>query len=156
MLVLSRKESQRIRLGDSIVVTIVKISGDKVRVGIEALESKIAKDPPSRKRLEDWATVWESCVKLEIGFWDMSMNISYQKAMRQNTQHETRMRNIHPHKKIIAYITHVIWNTIPLRVVGFILDFWLSLAQCPLIDHLYFNVNIPCAFQLDFQTWSRL
>jgi len=36
MLVLSRKESQRIRLGDSIVVTIVKISGDKVRIGIEA------------------------------------------------------------------------------------------------------------------------
>ncbi len=36
MLVLSRKESQRIRLGDAIVVTIVKISGDKVRVGIEA------------------------------------------------------------------------------------------------------------------------
>ena len=36
MLVLSRKESQRIRLGDSICVTIVKISGDKVRVGIEA------------------------------------------------------------------------------------------------------------------------
>jgi carbon storage regulator len=36
MLVLSRKESQRIRLGDSIVITIVKISGDKVRVGIDA------------------------------------------------------------------------------------------------------------------------
>ena len=36
MLVLSRKESQRIRLGDAIVLTIVKISGDKVRVGIEA------------------------------------------------------------------------------------------------------------------------
>jgi carbon storage regulator len=36
MLVLSRKESQRIRLGDSIVITIVKVSGDKVRVGIEA------------------------------------------------------------------------------------------------------------------------
>jgi carbon storage regulator len=36
MLVLSRKESQRIRLGDSIVVTIVKISADKVRVGIDA------------------------------------------------------------------------------------------------------------------------
>jgi hypothetical protein len=28
MLVLSRKESQRIRLGDDIVVTIVKISGE--------------------------------------------------------------------------------------------------------------------------------
>ena len=36
MLVLSRKESERIRLGDDIVVTIVRISGDKVRVGIEA------------------------------------------------------------------------------------------------------------------------
>lgn len=39
MLVLSRKESQRIRLGDQIVITIVKISGDKVRVGIEAPNS---------------------------------------------------------------------------------------------------------------------
>jgi carbon storage regulator len=36
MLVLSRKESQRIRLGDSIVITIVKIAGDKVRIGIDA------------------------------------------------------------------------------------------------------------------------
>ena len=36
MLVLSRKEAQRIRLGDTIVITIVKISGDKVRVGIDA------------------------------------------------------------------------------------------------------------------------
>ena len=36
MLVLSRKESQRIKLGDSIVVTVVKVSGDKVRLGIEA------------------------------------------------------------------------------------------------------------------------
>lgn len=36
MLVLSRKEAQRIRLGDSIVVTVVRVSGDKVRLGIEA------------------------------------------------------------------------------------------------------------------------
>ena len=36
MLVLSRRESERIRLGDSIVVTIVKLAGDRVRVGIEA------------------------------------------------------------------------------------------------------------------------
>jgi carbon storage regulator len=36
MLVLSRKESERIRLGDSIIVTIVRVSGDKVRLGIEA------------------------------------------------------------------------------------------------------------------------
>ncbi len=36
MLVLSRKESQRVRLGDSIVLTIVRVSGDRVRLGIEA------------------------------------------------------------------------------------------------------------------------
>lgn len=36
MLVLSRKESEKIMLGDSIVLTIVRISGDRVRLGIEA------------------------------------------------------------------------------------------------------------------------
>ena len=36
MLVLSRKESERIKLGDSIVLTVVRVSGDKVRIGIEA------------------------------------------------------------------------------------------------------------------------
>lgn len=36
MLVLSRRESERIRLGDSIVLTIVRVAGDKVRLGIEA------------------------------------------------------------------------------------------------------------------------
>jgi carbon storage regulator len=36
MLVLSRKERERIKLGDSIVVTVVRVAGDKVRLGIEA------------------------------------------------------------------------------------------------------------------------
>jgi carbon storage regulator len=36
MLVLSRKQSQRIRVGDSVIVTVVRVSGDKVRIGIEA------------------------------------------------------------------------------------------------------------------------
>ena len=36
MLVLSRKESERILLGDEIVLTIVRLSGDRVRLGIEA------------------------------------------------------------------------------------------------------------------------
>jgi carbon storage regulator len=36
MLVLSRKQGQQIFVGSSVVVTIVRVSGDKVRVGIEA------------------------------------------------------------------------------------------------------------------------
>ena len=36
MLVLSRRDGERIRLGDSIVVTVVRVSGDRVRLGIEA------------------------------------------------------------------------------------------------------------------------
>jgi carbon storage regulator len=36
MLVLSRREQERIRLGDSIMVTIIRVSGERVRVGIEA------------------------------------------------------------------------------------------------------------------------
>ena len=36
MLVLSRKEAQRIRLGDEIVISVLRLGGDKVRLGIEA------------------------------------------------------------------------------------------------------------------------
>ncbi len=50
MLVLSRRESQRIRVGDSVVVTIVKIGGDKVRVGIEAPSDVLV----LRDELEAW------------------------------------------------------------------------------------------------------
>ena len=36
MLVLSRKTQERILIGDDVVVTIMRIRGDTVRVGIEA------------------------------------------------------------------------------------------------------------------------
>jgi carbon storage regulator len=36
MLVLSRRESERIKLGDSIVVTVIRVAGDCVRLGIQA------------------------------------------------------------------------------------------------------------------------
>jgi carbon storage regulator len=54
MLVLSRRENEQIKLGDSIVVTVVRLSGDRVRLGIEApanvrvlrseLEAKVGQD----------------------------------------------------------------------------------------------------------------
>ncbi len=36
MLILSRREKQRIKLGNDIIVTVIRVSGDKVRLGIEA------------------------------------------------------------------------------------------------------------------------
>ncbi len=36
MLVLTRRESERIKLGKSIVLTVIRVSGDRVRLGIEA------------------------------------------------------------------------------------------------------------------------
>jgi carbon storage regulator len=36
MLVLSRRANESIKLGESIVITVVRVVGDKVRIGIEA------------------------------------------------------------------------------------------------------------------------
>lgn len=36
MLVLSRKRDEKIVIGDSIVITVVEVRGDKVRLGIDA------------------------------------------------------------------------------------------------------------------------
>ncbi|MGL4464347.1 MAG: carbon storage regulator [Planctomycetia bacterium] len=36
MLVLTRKLNQKIRIGQDIVVTVVRVDGDRVRLGIEA------------------------------------------------------------------------------------------------------------------------
>lgn len=41
MLVLSRKEGERIRIGDDIVVMVVRTGGDKVRIGIEAPQTMV-------------------------------------------------------------------------------------------------------------------
>ena len=36
MLVLSRKSTERIHIGDNVVVTVLEIRGNKVRIGIDA------------------------------------------------------------------------------------------------------------------------
>ncbi|MCA9229739.1 MAG: carbon storage regulator [Planctomycetales bacterium] len=55
MLVLSRKETQRIRLGDSIVITVVRLGGDKVRLGIQAPKDMLV----LRDELEPFAEIAE-------------------------------------------------------------------------------------------------
>lgn len=39
MLVLTRKRGERIMIGDDVVLTVIEISGDQVRIGIEAPRS---------------------------------------------------------------------------------------------------------------------
>ena len=52
MLVLSRKETERIFIGDDIVLTVLRVKGGTVRIGIEApsdvkiLRAELA-DPPA-------------------------------------------------------------------------------------------------------------
>jgi carbon storage regulator len=55
MLVLSRKSGQRIVIGDEIVITILKVRGNYVRVGIEAPPSV----PIRRDELEEFALTAE-------------------------------------------------------------------------------------------------
>ncbi len=49
MLVLSRKNGERIKIGDNIYLTVVRIAGDKVRLGLEAPSDVII----LREELED-------------------------------------------------------------------------------------------------------
>ncbi len=52
MLVLSRRENERIKLGNSIVLTVVRVAGDRVRIGIEAPSDVVV----LREELEPFAT----------------------------------------------------------------------------------------------------
>jgi len=54
MLVLSRKEDQRIKFGDRIVLTVLRVGRDRVRLGIEAppdvhvLRAELEPEPTER------------------------------------------------------------------------------------------------------------
>jgi thiaminase len=41
----------------------------------ESLESRIAASPPSEQRLKELVKIWEDCTRLEIGFWNGSMEL---------------------------------------------------------------------------------
>lgn len=52
MLVLTRKRDERILIGSTVVVTVVKIGRDKVRLGIEAPPHVLVDRPEIRRRRE--------------------------------------------------------------------------------------------------------
>ncbi len=65
MLVLSRKQNERIRVGDSVVVTVVRVNGDKVRIGIEApANMRVLRDELEDESLGE--VVLEGTVELPI------------------------------------------------------------------------------------------
>lgn len=41
----------------------------------ENLERRVAQDPPSPERLAKLTNIWQECVRLESGFWDMGLNL---------------------------------------------------------------------------------
>lgn len=50
MLILSRKLNERIRIGDDVVLTVVRIDGRQVRIGIDAPRSVVVlRDELERK-----------------------------------------------------------------------------------------------------------
>ncbi|CAE6434350.1 unnamed protein product [Rhizoctonia solani] len=46
---------------------------EATRRGIDLMEQRAAHDPPSTSRFAQLQDVWERCVRLEIGFWDMGL-----------------------------------------------------------------------------------
>ena len=66
MLVLSRKESERIKLGELIVVTVVRVSGDKVRLGIEAPSDVLVLREELEPRTEENAVLSEFVAETKV------------------------------------------------------------------------------------------
>lgn len=56
MLVLTRKVGQQIRIGDDVTVTVVRIQGDKVRLGIDAPAEVVIHREEVRQRIQAEAT----------------------------------------------------------------------------------------------------
>ncbi|KZT74039.1 hypothetical protein DAEQUDRAFT_660774 [Daedalea quercina L-15889] len=46
-----------------------------VKLGLATIEVMAVADPPSSVRFQEWQSTWERCVRLEKGFWDMSLGL---------------------------------------------------------------------------------
>lgn len=64
MLVLTRKASERIRIGNNVVLTVVRIEGNKVRIGIDAPENvPITRDELPHDRSEPVSKDLVVCIR---------------------------------------------------------------------------------------------
>jgi carbon storage regulator len=64
MLVLSRKVGERIWIGDQIAITVVRISGGGVRIGIEAPAEMPVVREELRKNMEGNSPAGESSIRI--------------------------------------------------------------------------------------------
>ncbi|WVQ79761.1 phosphomethylpyrimidine kinase [Cryptococcus sp. DSM 104549] len=46
-----------------------------VNQGIENLEKRVARDPPTPQKLAKLTKIWHDCLRFERGFWDMGLNL---------------------------------------------------------------------------------
>lgn len=81
MLVLSRKENEKIRIGNDIVITVVRLNGDKVRLGIEAPPSALILRDELRKK--SGAVSQDAESKHEIGTVSFETAVSVSMEMCQ-------------------------------------------------------------------------
>ena len=97
MLVLTRKLNEKIRIGSSITITVVRLKGKAVRIGIEApadvnvLRGELAFDSPQRAAPVEKAT--------------MNGNVGEQSDRLSSRQKTTRRGAAHPHRSPTAQVT---------------------------------------------------
>lgn len=66
MLVLSRHEGEEVIIGDNIVISVQRIEGNRVRIGVQAPnDMKILRSElkPVKPTLEQWLERWEDAVE---------------------------------------------------------------------------------------------
>jgi carbon storage regulator len=92
MLVLSRKSQESIRIGDSITVTIVRIKGNTVRIGIEAPDSvKIV-----RSELPDFRSAGTETAEVEVEAEPSEPYLVKQFRMRNPTLPKAEIEDLRP------------------------------------------------------------
>ncbi|MDR0520674.1 MAG: carbon storage regulator [Planctomycetaceae bacterium] len=67
MLVLTRKEGEKIHIGDDITITVVRNGSDRVRLGIDAPAELVVLRGELRKNRPDHETEQEIAVSLPLG-----------------------------------------------------------------------------------------
>lgn len=93
MLVLSRKFDEQIRIGDDIKITVVKIQGDKVRIGIgEAEVAKVSSLLSGRQTLRDYVGLQSDTSQFNADLRAATSGRNAAKIRQQNRREQGQLR----------------------------------------------------------------